>query len=66
MREGSAGNLEIEWEKLVKQNVGPAGLYDLYLVKYRDFKYPQRVFRLNQRGIEFLNRLRKKARRSNG
>jgi len=30
---------------------GPAGLYDLYLVKYREFKYPQRVFRLNQRGV---------------
>jgi len=65
VREGATSNLEIEWEKLVKRNVGPAGLYDLYLVKYRDFKYPQRVFRLNQRGVEFLNRLRKRAKQNN-
>jgi len=65
VREGATSNMEIEWEKLVKKNVGPAGLYDLYLVKYRDFKYPQRVFRLNQRGVEFLNRLRKKAKQNN-
>ena len=65
MKEGATSNLEIEWERLVKRNVGPAGLYDLYLVKYREFKYPQKVFRLNQRGIEFLNRLRRKARQKN-
>ena len=25
---------EVEWEKLIKENVGPGGLYNLYLVKY--------------------------------
>jgi len=50
---------EVEWERLIKKNVGPGGLYDLYLVKYRGFRHPERVFRLNQRGIAFLNRLKK-------
>ena len=53
---------ETEWERLVRRNVGPAGLYDLYLVKYRGFRQPERVFRLNQRGIAFIERLRKKSR----
>ena len=53
---------EVEWERLVRRDVGPAGLYDLYLVKYRGFRQPERVFRLNERGIAFLERLRKRGR----
>ena len=53
---------EVEWEKLVKRGVGPAGFYDLYLIKYRGFRQPERVFRLNRKGIAFLERLRKRSR----
>jgi len=53
---------EVEWERLVRRNVSPAGFYDLYLVKYRGFRQPERVFRLNRKGIAFLERLRKKSR----
>ena len=51
---------EVEWEKLIRENVGPGGLYNLYLVKYKGFRHPERVFRLNQRGRALVERLRKK------
>ena len=53
---------EIESERLVKQNVGPGGLYDLYIVKYKGFKNPEKVFRLNQRGKALVERFRRRIR----
>lgn len=52
---------EVEWERLVRRNVGPAGFYDLYLVKYRGFRQPEKVFRLNPKGVAFIKRLRKRS-----
>ena len=54
--------IEVEWERLVKSDGGPAGFYDPYLVKYKRFKQLEKVFRLNQKGAAFLERLRRRGR----
>ena len=55
---------EIEWEKLIKEGVGPGALYDLYLIKYKGYRHPERVFRLNKRGRVFVERLRKRSKQN--
>ena len=56
----------IESRELIRRNVGPGGFYDLYKVKYSDTAFPEKVFVLNERGREFLKRLRERVRESKG
>jgi len=50
----------VESRELIRRNVGPGGFYDLYRVKYSDMAFPEKVFVLNERGREFLKRLRER------